>query len=102
MTAAPARPALSARPVTVRLDGPRGRRVLHAAVDFDLDPDRAQATVFVADLGGFPQAGSWYWIEVAAPHPQAGEYAGRFVDWYNSAFYFSQVRRFDAPAPGSN
>lgn len=100
MSAAASRPAmrpdLQPRPVVVHLESPAGRRALHSAFDFHNDGDRA--TVYVDQLGGFPKPGLWYWIGVAASHPQAGAYLGRFRGWYNAAFYFVEVRRLDGPA----
>lgn len=93
-----ARPQLRGPVVTVREDGPGGWQVLRHAYDFERNGERA--TVCVGVFGPPLRAGQWYWIGVAAPHPQAGAYLGRFAESYTHHFYFNQVRRLDGPAPG--
>lgn len=84
-------------PVIVRLGGPDGRRKLHRAFDFEREGEHA--TVYIDDPCPLPRPGQDCWIQVAAPHPDAGAYLARFEAAHRSVCRFADLRRLDPPGP---
>ncbi|QQP94813.1 hypothetical protein [Lysobacter enzymogenes] len=87
------------RAVMVRRDGPRGRWILHTAVDFLRVDDGARIACDYFEVA--PAPGQLCWIRVAAPHPDAGTWLARFDHSYNVVFDFVDLRPAE-PAPGEN
>lgn len=86
-------------PVMVRRDGPRGRWILHTAVEFFRVDDGARIACDYFEAA--PAPGQLCWIRVAAPHPDAGTWLARFDSSYNAVFDFVDLRPAE-PAPGEN